>query len=39
MGKALKVPLHQIRLTLKWYGWVGLDEDMDRGFLNVVYVF
>jgi hypothetical protein len=26
-----KVPSHQIRLCLKWYGWIGLDEYKDRG--------
>ncbi len=29
--KSLKVPSHQIRSAWKWYGWVGLDEYMDRG--------
>ncbi len=27
----LKVPSHQIRLCLKCYGWIGLDEYKDRG--------
>ncbi len=27
----LKVPSHQIRLCLKWYGWIGLDKYKDRG--------
>ncbi len=26
----LKVPSHQIRLGLKCYGWIGLDEYKDR---------
>jgi hypothetical protein len=29
--RILKVPSHQIRLCLKCYGWIGLDEYKDRG--------
>jgi hypothetical protein len=31
IGISLKVPSHQIRLFLKCYGWIGLDEYKDRG--------
>ncbi len=27
----LKVPSHQIRLCIKCYGWIGLDEYKHRG--------
>jgi hypothetical protein len=30
----LKVPSHQIRLGLKWYGWIGLGEYKDWRWLT-----
>ncbi len=30
-ARLLKVPSHQIRLCLKFYDWIGLDEYKDRG--------
>jgi hypothetical protein len=34
----LKVPSHQIRSAWKWYGWIRLDEDMDRGWYTYFYM-
>ncbi len=38
----LKVLSHQIRLAWRWYGWIGLDEYKNRGWvkwiLNVVSI-
>jgi hypothetical protein len=31
---SLKVPSHQIRLGLKWYGWIGLGEYKDCRWLT-----